>query len=326
MKLPHRRQFLHMAASAASLPALSRIARAQTYPTRAVRMIVPFPPGGALDIAARLVGQRLSERLGQTFFVDNRPGANGSIGAQAAANATPDGYTLLVVGGPHAVNVALYGKLAVDLQRDIVPIATILRTSFAMVVPLSLPAKTVPEFIAYAKANPGKLNMASAGNGNTEHVAGELFKMMTGISMLHVPYRGTAPALTDMLAGQTQVHFAAFSAAVEHIRAGTLRALAVTTAARLPALPDVPTVGEFVPGYEATSFVGVGAPHNTAGDVIDGLNREIDTAITDPKLIARITDLGGTTSPGSPADFGKLIADETEKWAKVIKFAGIKAD
>ena len=325
MKLP-RRNFLHLAAGVAALPALSRIARAQAYPSRPVRLIVGFPPGGGHDIAARLISPWLSERLGQQVIIENRPGANGNIGTQAAANAASDGYTLLLIGSPQAINVSVYGRLAVDPVRDFVPVAALARTALAMTVHPSVPANTVPEFIAYAKANPGKLNMASAGNGSPEHVAGELFKMMTGVSMLHVPYRGTGPALNDMLAGQMQVHFSALAASLQHARAGKLRALAVTTSARLQVLPEIPTVNEFVPGYEASTFNGIVAPRNTPAEIIDKLNKEINAGLADPKTMGRIEDLGGTVIPGSSADFGKLLANETEKWAKVVNFANIKPD
>jgi tripartite-type tricarboxylate transporter receptor subunit TctC len=273
-----------------------------------------------------LITPWLSERLGQQFIIENRAGANGNIGAQAAANATPDGYTLLFIGGPQAINVGLYGKLAVDLVRDIAPVAVMTRSANAMCVNPSVPARTVPEFIAYAKANPGKLNMASGGNGNPEHVAGELFKMMAGVSLLHVPYRGTAPALTDTIAGQTQVHFAALASALEQVRAGKIRALAVTTATRLAILPDVPAVGEFLPGYEASPFNGIAAPRNTPTAIIDKLNKEINASLADPKVAGRIADLGGVPIQGSPAEFGTLIADDVEKWAKVVKFAKIKPE
>ena len=325
MKLP-RRNFLHLSAGVAALPALSRIARAQAYPSRPVRLIVGFPPGGGHDIAARLISPWLSERLGQQVIIENRPGANGNIGTQAAANAASDGYTLLLIGSPQAINVSVYGRLAVDPVRDFVPVAALARTALAMTVHPSVPANTVPEFIAYAKANPGKLNMASGGNGNPEHVAGELFKMMTGVSMLHVPYRGTGPALNDMLAGQMQVHFSALAASLQHARAGKLRALAVTTLARLQVLPEIPTVNESVPGYEASTFNGIVAPRNTPAEIIDKLNKEINAGLADPKTMGRIEDLGGTVIPGSSADFGKLLANETEKWAKVVNFANIKPD
>ena len=325
MKLP-RRNFLHLSAGVAALPALSRIARAQAYPSRPVRLIVGFPPGGGHDIAARLISPWLSERLGQQVIIENRPGANGNIGTQAAANAVSDGYTLLLIGSPQAINVSVYGRLAVDPVRDFVPVAALARTALAMTVHPSVPANTVPEFIAYAKANPGKLNMASAGNGSPEHVAGELFKMMTGVSMLHVPYRGTGPALNDMLAGQMQVHLSALAASLQHARAGKLRALAVTTSARLQVLPEIPTVNESVPGYEASTFNGIVAPRNTPAEIIDKLNKEINAGLADPKTMGRIEDLGGTVIPGSSADFGKLLANETEKWAKVVNFANIKPD
>jgi len=324
-RLP-RRRVLSLAAGAVALPAVSRMAWAQAYPTRPVRIIVGAPPGGGHDVAARLIGPWLAERLRHSFIIDNRPGLNTNIGAQAVANAAPDGYTLLLVGATHAINVSFYGKLAVDPNRDIAPIAAISHTSFVMLVHPSVPARTVPEFIAYAKANPGKLNMAPGGSGSMEHLAGELFKMMTSVSMLHIPYRGTAPALIDTLGGQTQVYFAALSAAIEHIRAGKLRALAVTTAARVSALPDVPIIGEFLPGYESSAFTGIGAPRNTPLQVVNTLNREINAGLSDPKINARIADLGGTVIPGSPSDFGKFIADETEKWGKVIRAAGIKPE
>jgi tripartite-type tricarboxylate transporter receptor subunit TctC len=265
-------------------------------------------------------------RLAQSFIIDNRPGANTNIGAQAAANAIPDGYTLLLLGSNHAVNVGFSGKLAVDITRDIVPAAALSSTAMAMLIHPSVPTKTIPEFIAYAKANPGKLNMASGGNGNPEHVAGELFKMMTGVSMLHVPYRGTAPALTDMLGGQTQVYFAGLSASLEYVRAGKLRALAVTTATRLPVLPEVPTVGEFVAGYEGSAFTGLGAPRSTPAEIIDKLNTEVNAVLGEPKYKEVIAALGGTPTPMTPADFGKFLVNETEKWAKVIKFANIKPE
>jgi tripartite-type tricarboxylate transporter receptor subunit TctC len=326
MKLPHRRQFLHLATGAAALPTLSCIARAQTYPSRPVRLITGFPAGGPTDILARPIGQWLSERLGQPFVIDNRPGAGSNIGTEAVVRAPPDGYTLLLVSPGNAINATLYDKLPFNFIRDIAPVAGIIRVPNVIVVNPSVPAKTVPEFIAYAKANPGKVNMASSGNGTSPHVAGELFKMMTGVNIVHVPYRGSAPAMTDLIAGQVQVYFGTTTASIEYIRAGKLRALAVTTAARADALPDIPTVGDFVPGYEASGFFGVGAPKNTPAEIVEKLNKEINAALGDAKMKARLVDLGGMVLPGSPADFGKLIADETEKWAKVIKFAGIKAD
>jgi tripartite-type tricarboxylate transporter receptor subunit TctC len=321
-----RRQFLHLAAGAAALPALSRIARAQNYPTKPVRVIVPFAPGGSTDIVARLMGQRLSERLGQPFIIESRPGAGTNIGTEAVVRAPPDGYTLILVGPPVAINATLYEKLNFNFMRDIAPVASIIRAPFVMEVNPSFPARTVPEFIAYAKANPGKVNMASAGTGSGPHVAGELFKMMAGVNMLHVPYRGSAPALTDLIGGQVQVYFDGIPSSIEHIKAGRLRPLAITTATRSDVLPGVPTVGDFVPNYEASVWFGVGAPKNTPAEIIDKLNKEINLALVDPKLKMRLADLGGTVLTGSPADFGKLIAEETEKWAKVITFSGAKPD
>ena len=325
MKLP-RRQFLHLAAGAIALPATSRIARAQTYPTRPVRLIVPFGPGGGTDIVARLIGQWLSERLGQTFVIENRPGAGGNLGTEAVVRAPPDGYTLALIGAPSAINATLYDNLTFNFIRDIAPVSMIVRFPNVLVVNPSVPAKTTLEFIAYAKANPNKLNMASPGNGSTPHVAGELFKMMTGVTMVHVPYRSVAAGLTDMLSGQVQVTFGTAASTIEYIRAGTLRALAVTTAMRSEALPDLPTIAEFLPGYEATAWFGVGAPRNTPAEIIDKLNRDINACLADAKLQARIADLGGIAITGSPADFGKLIVEETEKWAKVVKFSGAKAE
>jgi tripartite-type tricarboxylate transporter receptor subunit TctC len=325
MKLS-RRKFLHLTAGAAAMPAASRVARAQAYPTRLVRLIVFFPAGGVGDILARLMGQWLSERLGQAFVIENRPGASGNIGTEAVVRASPDGYTLLWATSPNAINATFYDKLNYNFIRDIAPVAATIRVPNVMVVNPTLPAKSVPEFIAYAKANPGKLNMASGGNGVPSHVAGELFKMMAGINVVHVPYRGAAPALTDLLAGQVQVLFDAMPSSIEYIRAGKLRPLAVTTATRSDVLPDIPTVGDFLPSFEASTWFGVGAPKNTSAEIVDKLNKEINSALLDPTIIARIADLGGTVLPGSPSDFGKLIADETEKWAKVIRAANIKAD
>ena len=325
MKLP-RRKFLRLAAGAAALPALPRIARAQVYPTRPVRLLVGFAAGGPSDIIARLIGQWLSERLGQPFVIENRPGAGSNIAAEAVVKAPPDGYTMLIATSTNALNVTLYDKLTFNFIRDIAPVASIIRQPNVMLLNPLVPAKAVPEFIAYAKANPGKINMASAGNGTSGHVSGELFKMMAGVNMVHVPYRGGAPALTDLLAGQVQVYFVPIPASIEHIRTGRLRALAVTTARRTEALPKIPTVDEFVPGYEASGWHGIGAPKNTPAEIVSKLNTQINAALTDPKMKARLADLGGTVLPGSPADFGKFIADETEKWAKVIKFAGIKAE
>jgi tripartite-type tricarboxylate transporter receptor subunit TctC len=323
MKLP-RRTFLHLAASAAVLRAVSRFAWAQTYPTRPVRWIVPFPPGGQTDTLARPLGQWLSERLGQPFVIDNRPGAGGNIGTEAVVRAPADGHTLLLIAPSSAINATLYDKLNFNLVRDIAPVATLTRQAQVMLVNPSFPAKTVSEFMAYAKANPGKINMASAGIGTGQHVTGELFKMMTGINMMHVPYRGGAPAITDLIAGQVQVTFASPIGLIEYIRAGKLRALAVTTATRSEALPDVPPLGDFVPGFEVTAWFGVGAPMKTPTEIVDKLNKEFNAALTDPRIKARISDMGATPFVNSPADFGKLIADEIEKWSKVVKFAGIK--
>jgi tripartite-type tricarboxylate transporter receptor subunit TctC len=325
MKLP-RRRFLHLAAGAAVLPAVSRNARAQTYPTRLVHIIVGFPPGGTFDITARLMGQWLSERLGQQFIVENRPGAGTNIGTEAVVRARPDGYTLLLAVTPNAVNATLYDKLNFNFSRDIAPIASIARSPSVMLVNPSIPAKTVPEFIAYAKANPGKINMASQGNGTSGHLAGELFKMTAGIDMVHVPFRGAAPALTDLLGGQVQLMFGSVPSSIEYIRAGKLRALAVTTATRSEVLPNIPTVADFVPGYDVSDWAGVGAPKNTPAEIIDKLNREINAGLADAKLKARVADLGATVISGSPTDFGKLIAEETEKWANVVKFSGAKPD
>jgi tripartite-type tricarboxylate transporter receptor subunit TctC len=325
MKLP-RRNFLHLAASAAALPAVSRVARAQTYPSRPVRLIAPFAPGGSSDILARLMGQWLSERLGQPFVIDNRPGAASNIGTEAVVRASPDGYTLLMVGGWNAINATLYDKLNFNFSRDIAPVAGIVRALNVMVINPSFPAKSVPEFIAYAKANPGKISMASVGIGSGPHLYGELFKMMAGVDMVHVPYRSGGPALTDLLGGQVQVYFASTVASIEYIRAGRLRALAVTTATRSDALPGIPTVGEFVPDYEASTWYGVGAPKATPAEIIDKLNKEINAGLADPKMQARLADFGGTPLVVSPADFGRHIADETEKWARVIRAANIKAD
>jgi tripartite-type tricarboxylate transporter receptor subunit TctC len=321
-----RRRFLHLAASAAALPAVSRIARAQAYPVRPVRVIVGFPPGGTTDILARLMGQWLSERLGQPLIIENRPGAAGNLGTEAVVRAPPDGYTLLMVTPGNAINATLYGKLNYNFIRDIAPVAGIFRSPNVLDVNPSVPARTVPEFIAYAKANPGKLNMGSAGVGSVEHVSGELFKMMTGVNMLHVPYRGAAPAVADLLGGQVQVMFDVLPQSIEYIRAGKLRPLAVTTAMRSEAVPDLPTLSEFVPGYEVSTLVGVGAPRNTPAEIIDKLNKEINAGLADPVMKTRLADLGGTVLAGSSADFGKLIGAETEKWAKVVKFSGARAD
>jgi tripartite-type tricarboxylate transporter receptor subunit TctC len=325
MKLP-RRTFLHLAAGAAALPALPRIASAQVYPARPVHFIVAFAPGGANDIVARLIGQWLSERLGQQFIIENRAGAGSNIGTEVVVRAPPDGYVLLMVGTPNAINATLYEKLPFDFIRDVAPVASILRVPLVMEVNPSVPAATVPEFIAYAKANPGKINYASAGIGGVTHVAGELFKMLADIDIRHVPYRGAAPALTDLLGGQVQAMFDIMPSSLQYIRAGKLRAIAVTSATRSEVLPDLPTVGDFLPGYEASAWLGVGAPRNTPVDIVDKLNREINAGLADPKMKARLADLGGTVLAGSPADLGKLIADETEKWAKVVKLSGAKPD
>jgi tripartite-type tricarboxylate transporter receptor subunit TctC len=325
MKLP-RRNFLHLAAGAAALPAMSRFAWAQAYPTRPVRLIVPFAPAGTTDIVARLMGQWLSERLGQQFVIDNRPGGGGNIGTEAVVRASPDGYTLLMVGGWNAINATLYDKLSFNFIRDIMPVASIGSAPYVMVINPSIPAKTVPEFIAYAKANPGKISMASAGTGAPSHVSGELFKMMAGVNMVHVPYRGGGPVMTDLLGGQVQVMFAPTPTSIEHIRSGKLRALAVTTATRSDVLPDIPTLAEFVPGYEASNWYGVGIPKNTPAEIIDKLNKEINAALADPKLKGRFADVGSIPTSMTPAEFGTFVADETEKWGKVVKFVGIKAD
>jgi tripartite-type tricarboxylate transporter receptor subunit TctC len=325
MKLP-RRNFLHLAAGAAALPAVARIARAQTYPSRPVHLLVGFAPGGPGDVLARLMGQWLSERLGQPFVVENRTGAATNIATEAVVRAPADGYTLLFVTMANAINATLYDKLNFNFIRDIAPVAAMIVVPNVMVVNLSVPAKTVPEFIAYAKANPGKLTMASSGIGAPSHVFGELFKFMTGVNLVHVPYRGAVPAVTDLLAGQVQVFFDPIPNSIGYIRAGKVRPLAITSATRSEALPDVPTVSEFVPGYEGSFWFGVGAPKATPTEIVDKLNNGINAALADPKIKARLADLGGTVLAGSPADFGKFIADETEKWAKVVKFAGIKAE
>ena len=325
MNLP-RRRFLHLAAGAAALPAVSRITWAQTYPTRPVRIIAATAPGGGPDILARLMGQRLSERLGQPFVIENRPGAGTNIGTEAVVRAPPDGYTFLLVSTSNAINAALYDKLNFNFLRDIAPVAGIIRQPLVMVVNPSVPAKTVHEFTAYAKANPGKINFGSPGIGTPGHVAGELFKMMAGVDLVHVPYRGGGPVMTDLLGGQVQVLFGSTSLTVEPIRAGKLRPLAMTTATRWEGLPDIPTVNDFVSGYEASAFVGIGGPRNTPAEIIDILNKEINAALADHKIKARLADLGGVALPGSPAEFGKLIADETEKWGKVIRAANIKAE
>ena len=325
MKLP-RRKFLHLAAGAAALPALSRIASAQTYPTRPVRLVVGFAAGQAIDILARLIAQSLSERFGQQFIVENRPGGGGNIATEAVVRAPPDGYTLLAVGSNNMINATLYEKLNFDFIRDIALVASIYRVPQVMEVNPSFPAKTLPELIAYAKANPGKINFASAGNGSVAHVTAELFKMMAGVNMQHVPYRGAAPALTDLLGGQVHLMFDNMPSSIEHIRAGRLRPLAVTATARLEGLPDVPTVADFLPGFETSAWAGIGAPKNTPAEIIDQLNRETNAALADPKLKARVADLGGMVFPLSSAEYEKRVAEETEKWGKVVKFSGARPD
>ena len=323
MRLP-RRHFLQLAAGAAVLPAMPRLARAQAYPARPVRWIVGFAAGGPQDIVARLLAQSLSERLGQQFVIENRAGAGGNIGTEAVVRSPADGYTMLMIGPSATINATLYDNLGFVFLRDIAPVASIIRTSNVMEVHPSFPAKTVPEFIAYAKANPGKINYASAGSGSSQHMAGELFKMLTGIDMVHVPYRGAAPALTDLLAGQVQIMFDNMTSSVEHVRAGRLRGLAVTTAARSEALPGIPIVGDFVPGYEASGIYGIGVPKDTAPEIVDKLNREINAAISDPKIKTRLADLGGLILSGTSADFAKVLAEEVEKWGKVVKFSGAR--
>jgi tripartite-type tricarboxylate transporter receptor subunit TctC len=325
MKLP-RRAFLHLAASAASLPAVSRIAWAEAYPTRPVHIVVGFSAGGGVDTIARLVGQWLSERLGQQFIIVNRPGAGSNIAAESVVKATPDGYTLLQLNIANAINATLYEKLNFDVARDIVPIAGIIRVPLVMVINPSFPARTVSEFIAYAKANPGKINMASAGNGSPQHIAGEQFKMMAGVNLTHVPYRGNAPALTDLIGGQVQVMFDTTPASIEHIRASQIRPLAVTTAIRSDVLPDLPTVGDFVPGYEASSWYGLGAPKNTPVEILHALNKEINAGLADPTMKAKLANFDGIALAGSPADFGKFMADETEKLSKVIRSAHLNVE
>lgn len=325
MKFP-RRRFLHLAAGAAALPAISRTAWAQTYPSRPVRLVVGFVPGGGTDVVARLMGQWLSERLGQSFVIENRSGAGSTIAAEAVVKAPPDGYTLLVATTGNAVSATLYDKLSFNFIRDIVPVGCIGREPNVMVVNPSVPAKTVPDFIAYPNANPSKVNMGSGGNGGPSHMAGELFKMMAGVKLVHVPYRGNAPAVTALLGGQIEVLFASAPSLIAYVKSGQLRPLAVTTATRSELLPNVPAMTDFVPGYEMSTWYGIGAPKNTPAEVIDKLNKEINAVLADPTLKARLTELGGMVLPGSPADFGKLIVDETEKWGKVIRAADIRAD
>jgi tripartite-type tricarboxylate transporter receptor subunit TctC len=326
MNLPHRRQFLHLAAGVAVLPFAPRVARAQAWPSRSVRIVVGFAAGGGLDILARLLGQWLSERLGQPFMVENRPGAGGNVATESVTKAPADGYTLLMISPSQLINAALYEKLNYNFIRDIAPVASLIRLPFVMVVSPSVPAKTVPEFIAYAKASPGKVNMASAGNGTTQHVSGELFKLMAGVDMVHVPYRGGAPALTDMMSGQVQVMFDIMSTSLEFIRAGKLRALAVTTASRVEALPDVPLLADFVPGYEASGWQGIGAPQATPAEIVERLNNEIRAFLADPKMKGRIDDLGSMPMPMTVVDFGKLVGNELEKWGKVVRAANIRPE
>jgi tripartite-type tricarboxylate transporter receptor subunit TctC len=321
-----RRKFLHVAAGAAAFPATSSMTWAQTYPSRSVRLIVPFPPGGPNDVFARLIGQWLSERLGQPFIIDHRPGAGGNIGTEVVVKAAPDGYTLLLINSNHTVNATLYDKLNYNFIRDIVPIVAIIRLPLVLVLNPLLPAKTLLEFIAHAKANPGKLNYASVGNGSTPHVAGELFKMMTGIDIVHVPYRGAVQALTDLISGQVQAMFIVPGVVTEHIKAGKLCGVAVTAATRSDVLPDLPTVGSIVAGYDATTWFGIGAPKNMPSEIVDKLNKEINAALANPKIKAQLADLGGTALTLSPTEFAKLIADDTEKWGKVIRAANIKPD
>ena len=325
MRLP-RRQFLHLAAGTAVLPAISRVARADAYPTRPVRIIVGFAAGGTTDILARVIGQWLSERLRQQFIVENRPGASMNIATEAVVRAAPDGYTLLFVGPPVATNATLFEKLSFDFIQDTAPVAGLIRVPGVLEVNPSFPAQTVPEFITYAKENPGKINFASAGSGSPQHLSGELFKLMAGVNMTHIAYRGNAPAITDLLGGQVQVMFDTMPASISYIRAGRLRPLAVTTATRWDGLPDIPTVGDFIAGYEASGWYGLAVPKNTPPDVIDVLNKEVNAALGDPKMKAGLSDMGGTVIAGSPSDFGKLVVDETERWGKVIRAANIKAN
>ena len=325
MKLP-RRRVLHLAAGAAALPAATRFAWGQSYPSRPVRIIVGTAAGGGIDIAARLIAQALSERIGQQFYVENRVGAGTNAGAEMVVRAPPDGYMLFLVSAANAINATLYEKLNFNLIRDMTPVAGIARVPQVMEVNPSVPAKTVPELIAYAKANPGKLNMASAGIGSVQQVGGELFKMMAGVDMVHVPYKGAGPALIDLLGGQVQVMFDTMPGSIQNIKAGKVRALAVTTTSRAEALPELPTVGDFVPGYESSQWYGLGAPRTTPAEIVDKLNKEVNAALADPKFRAQLAEIGGSPLAGSPADFGKLIVQDTEKWAQVVKFSGAKVD
>jgi tripartite-type tricarboxylate transporter receptor subunit TctC len=325
MKFP-RRKFLRLVGAAVAFPTVSGIAMAEAYPTRPVRLIIGYPPGGSADITARLMGQWLSERLGQPFVIENRPGAGTNLATEAAVRATPDGYTLFLVAPANAINATLYDKLNYNFIRDIAAVAGIIRFPNIVVVNSSVPVKTIPELVAYAKANPGKLNMASSGNGSTIHMSGELFKMMTGINLVHVPYRGGAPAMTDLLGGQVQIMFDNLPTSAEYVKTGKLRGLAVTSLTRSDVLPDLPTVSEFIPGYEASAWYGIGVPKDTPAEIIDTLNKEVNAILADPKSKARFAELGASLLPGSAADFGKLVAEETEKWGKVVKFCGARAD
>lgn len=325
MKFP-RRQFLQLAAGAAVLPAVSKMASAQTYPARPIRLVIGYTPGGSADLTARLMGQWLSERLGQSFIIENRPGGGTNIATEAVVRAPPDGYSFLLAAPANAINATLYDKLNFNFLRDVEPVAGIIRFPNVVVVNPSLPIKSIPELIAYAKANPGKLNMASSGNGSTIHMSGELFKMLTGIDMVHVPYRGGAPALTDLIAGQVHVMFDNIPTCAEHVKSGKLRGLAVTSTTRSEVLPDLPTVADFLPGYEASAWYGIVAPKNTPAEIIDRLNKEVNAVLADPAAKKRFAELGAFLLPGSAADFGKLLADETEKWGKVVKFSGARVD
>jgi tripartite-type tricarboxylate transporter receptor subunit TctC len=326
MKPTHRRQFLHLAAGAAALPALGRIASAQAYPTRPVRIVVGFAAGGTTDIIARLIGQWLSERLGQQFVIENRPGASSNLATEAVARAPADGYTLLALTATNSINATLFDKLSFNLNRDLAMVAGLSRSPLVLEVHPSVPAKTVPEFVAHAKANPAKVAMASFGSGSTSHVAGELFKMMAGVNLLHVPYRGSGPMLTDLLGGQVHMTFDSLPSSIEYIRTGKLRALAVATTTRADSLPDIPTVADYFPGYDASAWNGVAIPRNTPAEIVDKLNREINAGLADPKMKARIAELGATAFPGSPGEFGRFVSDETEKWGKVVRAANIKAE
>ncbi len=325
MEFP-RRAFMHLAVGAAALPALSGVARAQAYPSKPARIVVGFPAGGATDIMARLMGEWLTQRLGQQFIIENKPGASGNIGTETVVRAPADGYTLLQVVTPNAINAALYSNLGFDFIKDIAPVIYLARLAYVVVVNPSVPATTLPELIAYAKANPGKINYGSAGQGTPQNISCELFKMMTGLNLVHVPYKGGAPAVADLIAGHVQVIFAPVSESIQQIKAGKLRALAVTTAARLNVFPDVPTIAEFVPGYEASGFGGIGVPRNTPAEIIELLNKELNAGLADSKIKGRIEELGGTVTGGTPAEFGAIVSDATEKWAKVIKFAGVKSE